>query len=373
MSTPPSWPDLKHGTATVLKHLGKRVRDTPAWLNLIMNKRRRVGPLAAVPPVARGLSGFSRRSRLASSRTRTMTRKRKKWPRPKGKGYTRKFSRKVQNVVRYDLNPPYTYQVRFSGRIATGTGLQSLDMLLTSAGLPVSRVYHAVDLAAIQLAFTAQISAQEDADYEIVNWMQRYQFHNHTNTEVTMEIYRIKPRYNIAAVAGSDEISSIIRGLANQSTGPAGPTVITSYGVTPYMCPEFTTAFKIQRVKKLNLEAGQYFTYNFKGPSRKRIRMSRYFNTTGGGNVICYGEAPLYRSFLVRAYGAPVNSLAAPQAVNTCQVGIVWTCIETITIAVQYQNYKRYQFVTDASSLPALVAPTTMSAASGTAVAVAVA
>jgi len=188
------------------------------------------------------------------------------------------------------------------------------------------------------------------------------------------------PRYDLPYTLGTASKSAnmfttlVDRGLANEPKGGGSLTAArTNYGVTPYMSHPFTTTFKIVKKRKMNMEAGQYIRYAFTGRRRAFIRMDRYYDATATINQL-NGEKRLYKMLFYRCYGAPVNSAAKVDDVNTCQVGVDWTMIEQVEVCWNiFQNYKQYYFNNGPGSFPALVVPTTMSAAAGVAVPVGVA
>lgn len=354
--------DWKHSIRPAPNML-KRTRPIDRFNQLLHNKRRRFGaaPRAVVP----ALHG-SMRSKSRSGRLHNLVQRKRKRNKNGGKGYTRRFSRKVRNVMMYDANPPAVYKIRYSGRLNSAAQEQSLGLLQAAGPTVVSTAYSPQDLIAIRVAWAASIGANENTKYQIVKWKQDYQFHNHTNTEMTLEIYHLKARYTIPNVVGADPDGCIARSLANSAKGAGSKTAIAKdYGITPYMCNAFTTSYKIYKVRKFKLEAGEYQKYTFRAPSRKSINTARYENFTTPSTLI-YAEPDKWRALMFRVYGAPVNSAATKTEVNVCETGLDWTMIETVQVAWNiYQNYQQYYFNTGATSFPNLTVPTTMSAAAG--------
>lgn len=293
---------------------------------------------------------------------------------------TRRFSRKVKDVIRYGLTPNNVFKLGYTGRIITTTGAQYLNYLMESAAVPslaVSELYKTSDLKLIQAAFAPEITSLEDATFEVINWVQEYQFHNHTNTEVTLELYRVKPRHAIGpplttgTKTNPDPMGCINRSCANMNKGVGSAAITpTTYGITPFACSAFTQSYIIQKVTKMKFEPGEFKKFRFVGPRNKHINMSRYWDITANSATLL-AEPDKYRCLLARAYGSPVNQTGDATKVNICEVGINFSMMETVHVSAGYINYKTYSYNVGAASFPALAAPITMSSASGTGVTVA--
>lgn len=272
------------------------------------------------------------------------------------------FAAKVNNVLKYSASEFAQLTVRQTGRIVVVADTQYLDFIRdTGTALPISQVYNGTDVQAVRAAYVGPINATESADYQIKSWVQRWTFHNNSNTQMDMVFYEFRARYTIPNVVGADAAQAFTRGMVNmvQGTGSATWTGITQ-GATPFMFRPFTTQYSIYRTIRKTLLPGQQYHYTFAGRRNKTIHMDRYVNATTGGLLI-FGEQDCYKGFLVRVTGTPVNSLAAFTVVNTAVGGIDFTCIEDMEVGWNvFQNYKRYYLNTPAASFPATVNPVTM-------------
>lgn len=274
--------------------------------------------------------------------------------------------------MKYDSNELAAYQIRSSGREVVAKDLQSMRVLQTAAGIPVSILYASPELQALLVAYATPINAQENTQWQIKSWVQEYTFHNNVNCQVEATFYFIKPRYHVPFVAGATVEGAIDRGYANMNKGAGSSTwARTVVGATPFIASAFTTAYKVYKTVKKVIRPGEEYHLTFRGPSYKTIHYARYRNVTTGAFLL-EGEADKYRVMLTMLRGTPVNSNVVKTDVNTAEVALDWIMQEKVEVGFNmFQNFKQYFYTTDVGTMPATLAPITVVEATGAGVLVA--
>lgn len=259
------------------------------------------------------------------------------------------------------MSPAATYVTRFQGRLTASASAQGLGQL--------SDLFNYTDIAdptvGMQTAFVAWISTNKGSQFQISEWSQYFMFHNQCNTHVKLNLYEAVARYDIPAVSKMSVTDLISDSLTDsKSGGSIGTLAITTFGVTPFMCNRLTTAFKIVKVKTLEMVAGGQATYVFKTPRKKTINMNRYKNTSG--TALINGEKGTYRVLIYHIHGFPCNDVTTKTNIAISEAAVDWVMRERVSVRYnQFQNFPVYGYM-DAGTLGAAT-PTIMSEASGTA------
>lgn len=290
--------------------------------------------------------------RSTRSRTRTMTRRKRSFRRRRQNTKpTRRFVKKVARAQQFAVNHPSWFLTSQAGVLVS-----HLDSQAFSA-FPFSVMGGAVDIFAIQTAFQAQISLNENATFQILKWTQNYKFHNSTNTEIYLHLYEVVARRDVPYVVGIDPAACLARGCANMDPGTgtaaltiaaAGTQKVPAGGtpdLTPYMIPELTTVWKITRAKRYVIQAGGIINYK-RGLYRPfTCNMAQYYNTSTASPMIL-GEKGKLRYLVYRLYGAPSSDVTANSGANTTgvsQASLTWTAVERVLVGYnEFQNHTRY-------------------------------
>lgn len=291
-----------------------------------------------------------------------MTKRRRRNRKSFGKnGYRNPFNRRVRNQILFNLSPASQYVTRFQGRLVASASAQTLGQL--------SDLYNYTDIAdptvGMQTAFVSWISTNKGSTFQISHWSQWFMFHNQCNTHVKLTLYEAVARYDIPAVTKMSVTDLISDSLTDsKSGGSIGTLAINTFGVTPYMCNRFTTAFKIVRRTTLEMVAGGQATYTFKSPRRKTINLNRYRNTSG--TALINGEKGFYRVLVYQIHGFPCNDVTTKTDIAISEAAVDYVMREKVLVRYnQFQNYPTYGYM-NAGTLGAAT-PTIMSEASGTA------
>lgn len=207
-------------------------------------------------------------------------------------------------------------------------------------------MYDVDDLRAIQL-WATQIGAEQAAQYQISKWMCWYTMRNMTNFEVCLKFWDCVSRYDVPAVTSNNPQDMWSRGLTlEQQTGGGSSTVptINTYGVTPFMSRAFTQSFKVIRYKQYKLKAGALATHTISSHRKPTIKMSRYYDTVNGQNLI-QGQSGLFRFTMYALHGQPLHNPQGTVGIGDASVDITHT--ERVYLRYNtFQNYPIYNFAT---------------------------
>lgn len=285
------------------------------------------------------------RSRSKSSRTTMTGRKRSRSQfMKKHRSHSRNFAQKVKHVVQQQMSPAAVFLTRSSFRLVTTApssgGYQAAGELLGS------RQYDVDDLRAIQI-WATQIGAEQSAQYQISKWMCWYIVRNMTNFEITLKLWDCVARFDVPAITSSNPQDLWSRGLTlEQQSGGGSTTVptINTFGITPFMSRAFTQSYKVVRYKSYKIKAGAMITHRISSYKKPTIKMSRYYDTVGGQNLI-QGQRGLFRFTMYVLHGDPLHNPQGTVGIGDASVDVCHTERAYVRYNT-FQNYPIYNFGT---------------------------